>query len=267
MSFDALEWGTPNGRAVLLLHGFPQRNTSWAEIAVRLADLGLHVVAVNQRGYSAGARPLDVSAYALPELVADAAAVIDALGGSVDLAGHDFGGVVGWQVAARHPGRVRTFTAVSTPSPLALNAVLATSAEERERFGYIRQFREEGTAEQLMLADDAAYFRTMFGRAVIPTEQLEADAAYFSEPGVLTAALNWYRAMSRHDADGLPPVRVPTSYLWGSADPSFGREPAEQTRYYVEAPYTFVPLEGAGHWLLEEATDTVSESLAERIVG
>ncbi|MCW2496089.1 alpha/beta hydrolase [Jatrophihabitans sp.] len=265
LSFEALAWGPGDGRTVLLLHGFPQRNTSWTEIGRRLGEAGLHAVAVNQRGYSPGARPTEVAAYALPELVADTVAVISALGGSVDLVGHDFGGVVGWQVATRHPELVRTFTAVSTPNPLALNDVLARSAEQRARFGYILRFREPGVAEAALLADDAAYFRSLFG-GVVPQPQVDDDAAFFAEPGVLTAALNWYRAMSPHDADGLTHTAVPSTLIWGSEDPAFGREAAENTRYYVDAPYSFVPLEGAGHWLLEEAVDTVAESIAERVL-
>ena len=85
---------------------------------------------------------------------------------------------------------------------------------------------------------------------------------------MLTAALNWYRAMNRHDADGLGPVTVPTTYVWGSEDPAFGREPAEETRFFVDAPYTLHRRSrGAGHWLLDEATDTVAEAIAERVLG
>jgi len=262
--FDVLQWGPDSGRPVLLLHGFPQRNTSWTEIGRRLGEIGLRAVAVNQRGYSAGARPLDVAAYAMSELVADALAFIEALGGSADLVGHDFGGVVGWQVAARHPERVRTWTALSTPNQLAINEELARSGTARERFAYIRRFREIGAAESSLLSDNAAGFRALFGDAV-PAAQVDADAAFFAQPGVLTAALNWYRAMNRHDADGLPPVRVPTTFVWGSADLAFGREAAENTRYHVKAPYRFEALEGAGHWLLEEATDTVAEAIAEQV--
>jgi len=265
MAFDVLQWGPDDGQPVLLLHGFPQRNASWDEIGRRLADLGLRAVAVNQRGYSAGARPSEVAAYALPELVADTVAFIDALGGTAHLVGHDFGGVVGWQVAARYPEKVKTFTALSTPNQLALNEELARSEAARARFGYILGFREEGAAERSLLADNASAFRALFGRAV-PDDRVEADVRFFAQPGALTAALNWYRAMNRHDADGLPPVRVPTTYVWGSEDMAFGREAAENTRYHVEAPYTFVPLEGAGHWLLEEATDTVAEAIAERVL-
>jgi len=173
---------------------------------------------------------------------------------------------VGWQLAARRPEKVRTFTALSTPNQLALNEELARSEDARARFGYILRFREPGTAEQTLLANDAAAFRALFGRAV-PDDLVDADARFFAEPGVLTGALNWYRAMNRHDADGLPHVRVPTTYVWGSEDMACGRDAAENTRYYVDAPYRFVPLEGAGHWLLEEATDTVAESIAEQVLA
>jgi pimeloyl-ACP methyl ester carboxylesterase len=266
--FDALEWGPPAGRTVLLLHGFPQRANSWTGVAGLLADIGkpeeLRVVAVNQRGYSPGARPSEVSAYSVHELVADVVGVIEWLGGAVDLVGHDFGAVVGWQVAGRYPELVRTWTAVSTPSQLALNEVLNADAAQRERFDYIRRFREVGRAEDALLADNAAGFRAIFGRSVAG-EQVAEDAEFFSQPGVLTAALNWYRAMSVHDADGLGPVRVPTTYIWGSEDTAFSREAAERTEAYVEAPYRFVALEGAGHWLPDEAAATVAEVIAEQI--
>ncbi|HEY3717493.1 MAG TPA: alpha/beta hydrolase [Jatrophihabitantaceae bacterium] len=254
--FTGFSIGAPEGRPVLLLHGFPQTSGSWLEVAGRLAAEGLRAVAVDQRGYSPGARPSDVAAYALPELISDVCAIIDALGGSVDLVGHDWGAVVGWQVAARHPERVRTWTAVSTPNQLALNEVLAVDDEQRQRFGYILAFREPGRAETALLADDAQRLRQLYGGAV-SAERVEADVAAFSQPGALTAALNWYRAMSPHDADGLGLVTVPTTYLWGTEDIAFGRLAAEGSARYVDADYTFVPLDGVGHWVPDQAPDAV----------
>jgi len=263
--FSGLEWGPASGRTVLLLHGFPQTATSWTGVATRLAEAGLRAVAMNQRGYSSGARPVEVAGYGLPHLVADVVGMIEALGGSVDLVGHDWGGVVGWQVAARYPGLLRTWTAVSTPNQLALNEVLTADEEQRARFGYIRGFRAPGRAETSLLADDAAAMRAFYGDAVAP-ERIDADVAFFAQPGVLTAALNWYRAMSSHDADGLGPVRVPTSYVWGSADMAFGRSAAERSAAYVDAPYSFLALEGASHWLPDEAADTLAAEIAQRVL-
>jgi pimeloyl-ACP methyl ester carboxylesterase len=264
--FTGLQWGPAAGRTVLLLHGFPQHATSWAAVGARLAEAGLRAVALDQRGYSPGARPADVSDYALVHLVADTVAMIEALGGAVDLVGHDWGGVVGWQVAARQPMLVRTWTAVSTPNPLALNEVLAVDEDQRARFGYIRSFRVPGRAEAALLADDAAAMRAIYGTAVAP-ERIDDDVAFMSTPGTLTAALNWYRAMSPSDTDGLGSVTVPTSYVWGSADVAFGPVAAERTGGYVRAPYSFVPLDGASHWLPDEAPDALADEIARRVLA
>lgn len=265
LEFSGLAWGPPEGRTVLLLHGFPQRCTSWARVAPRLAERGLRAVAIDQRGYSPGARPVDVAEYAMPQLVADAAALIDALGGVVDLVGHDWGGVVGWQVAARYPDRVRTWTAASTPCQLALNDVLAADPGERARFGYILRLRRSGSEDEL-LADDATALRELYRDAVTP-ERVAEDVAFFAQPGVLTAAVNWYRAMARTDADGLPHVLVPTTFVWGSADQAFGPAAAERTADYVDGPYEFIALDGASHWLPDEAAEALADAILRRVLG
>jgi pimeloyl-ACP methyl ester carboxylesterase len=263
--FSGLGWGPADGRTVLLLHGFPQHATSWSAVGERLAEAGLHAVAPNQRGYSTGARPAEVADYALANLVADTVGMIEALGGAVDLVGHDWGGVVGWQIAARHPDLVRTWTAVSTPNPLALNEVLAVDEQQRERFDYIRAFRVPGRAEAALLADGAAAMRSIYGDA-LTAERVEEDVAFMATPGTLTAALNWYRAMSPHDASGLGPVAVPTSFVWGSNDIAFGRAAAERTASHVAGPYSFVALEGASHWLPDEAPEPLADEITRRVL-
>jgi pimeloyl-ACP methyl ester carboxylesterase len=263
--FSGFSVGPPDGRTVLLLHGFPQTSRSWRDVADRLAGAGLRAVAIDQRGYSPGARPSEVTAYALPSLIADVCAVVDALGGPVDLVGHDWGAVVGWQVAARHPDRVRTWTAISTPNQLALNEVLAVDDEQRQRFGYILAFREPGRAETALLADDARRLRELYGGAV-PADRVEADVAVLTQPGALTAALNWYRAMSPHDADGLGLVTVPTTYIWGTDDVAFGRRAAEESGRFVDADYTFVPLDGVSHWIPDQAPDAVADEILARVI-
>jgi pimeloyl-ACP methyl ester carboxylesterase len=260
------EWGPPDGTVVLLLHGFPQRSTAWSGVGERLAEVGLRAVALDQRGYSDGLRPPAVADYALPRLVGDALAAVDALGRPVHLAGHDWGGIVGWHLASRYPQAVRTWTALSTPSPLALAAALAEDPDQRTRLGYIEAFRQPGHAEAALLAGGGARLRAIYGAAV-PPDQATEDIAFFSRPGVLSAALNWYRAMSPQDLDGLTRAAIPTSYVWGANDIAFGRTAAERTGAEVVGPYSFVPLEGTGHWLLEEAPDTVAQTISERALG
>jgi pimeloyl-ACP methyl ester carboxylesterase len=264
LAFSGLEWGPSDGRTVLLLHGFPQRCTSWAAVATRLAEAGLRAVALDQRGYSPGARPVEIADYALPLLVADTAAMIEALGPPVDLVGHDWGAVVGWQVAARRPELLRSWTAVSTPNPSALNEVLAVDEEQRKAFGYILIFREPGRAESALLGDDGAGLRAVYGTAVAP-ERVDDDVAFFSQPGVLAAALNWYRAMSPDDAADVGRVRVPTTYVWGAADIAFQRAAAERTGAFVDADYRFVPLDGVTHWVPDQAPGVVATEILRRV--
>lgn len=264
LRFTGLEWGPAAGDTVLLLHGFPQRSTSWAPVAEKLAASGLRAVAIDQRGYSPGARPTEVADYARAHLVADAAAVIDQLGGPVHLVGHDWGAVVGWQVAIEHPDKLRTWTAISTPNPSALAASLMADEEQRNAFGYILVFREPGRAEAALLDNDAAGLRAIYGGAV-PSDIVDADAAFLSEPGVVTAALNWYRAMDVADTASLSNVSVPTTYIWGSGDIAFLRKAAETSGDYVDADYRFVPLDGVSHWVPNEAVETVAGEILRRV--
>ena len=106
--FDAYAFGEPDGELVLMLHGFPQSGWEWRHVWPGLVEAGYRVVAPDQRGYSPGARPEGVAAYAMGELVGDVVGLIDALGAEqAHVVGHDWGAAVAWQVAAHHPDRVQ----------------------------------------------------------------------------------------------------------------------------------------------------------------
>jgi pimeloyl-ACP methyl ester carboxylesterase len=116
LTFTARAAGPHDGRRVLLLHGFPQTSWSWRAQLEDLGRAGYRAVAPDQRGYSIGARPRAVEDYRLEHLQSDVLALADAMEmGTFDLVGHDWGGMVAWVVAARHPDRVRSLTVVSTP--------------------------------------------------------------------------------------------------------------------------------------------------------
>jgi len=118
LTFSARAAGPPDGRPVLLLHGFPETSWSWRFVLDQLAGAGYRAVALDQRGYSTFARPDGVEAYRLAHLVDDVVGVADTMEWpTFDLVGHDWGGLVAWVTAARHAGRVRSLTSVSTPHP------------------------------------------------------------------------------------------------------------------------------------------------------
>jgi pimeloyl-ACP methyl ester carboxylesterase len=266
LTFDALAAGPADGPLVLLLHGFPQSSLEWAGVLPLLADAGLRAVAPDQRGYSPGARPADVAAYAMRELVGDALGLADALGAErVHLVGHDWGAAVAWQTAARHPERVRSLTAVSVPHPLALSHAMRTDADQQQRSAYIGVFRrDEGIAEEKLAADDWAALRRIYeGR--VPDEHVVRYVELLSAPGALTAALNWYRAASVADVTEVGPVRVPTLYVWSTEDRALGPVAAQATAGHVEGPYRFEVLEGLTHWVPDEAPHELAGLVLEHV--
>lgn len=264
MTFDVFPDGPADGEPVLLLHGFPQDHRQFDLVAPRLHEAGLRTYALDQRGYSPGARPSGVSAYQIAEPAADAVAVLDALGlESAHVVGHDWGSQVGWMLAALHPERVRTLTAISVPHPRALRMAMRVRPSQRARFAYFALFRSP-VAERFLLGGDAAMLRTML-RPIGDRAALYVEA--MREPGRLTAALNWYRGLAAKDAATVAVITVPTTYVWSDRDGVVARTAVLRTRDWVEADYQLVVLRGVSHWVPEQAPDALAEAILGRIIG
>ncbi|MGY1726691.1 alpha/beta fold hydrolase [Geodermatophilus sp. SYSU D01062] len=265
LTFDVRADGPGDGRPVVLLHGFPETSASWAAVTPRLAEAGLRTYAVDQLGYSPGARPLDVDSYALPNLAQVTADLMTAMDVPVaDVVGHDWGANVAWALAGWHSDRVRSLTAVSVPHPTAFTAAFRSDPEQKERSSYIRLFWQEGKAEEVLLADGARRLRRMYGDAVDP-EAVDQYVAVLSAPGALTAALNWYRAMS--SSTPVDDVPVPTTFVWSDADIAIGRIAAEGCGEFVAGDYRFVELPGVSHWIPEQAPDQLAAAILDRIAS
>ncbi|WP_432978414.1 alpha/beta fold hydrolase [Dactylosporangium sp. CA-233914] len=262
MVFDVFEGGPAGGEPVLLLHGFPQHSGEWAAVTPLLHAAGLRTYALDQRGTSPGARPEGAEAYRIEECALDAVAVLDALGvSSVHLVGHDWGAVCAWHVALRHPARVRTLTAISVPHPHASAYAYAHDPDQQERSAYIKLFRHVDKAEEVLLGDGARRLRGLFAGASIDTDVYVRPLL---EPGALTAALNWYRAMSPLDLVGLGPASVPTTYVWSDGDVAIGPAAARACAEHVAADYRFVPLAGISHWIADQAPAEVAAAVVAR---
>ncbi len=261
LTFDVSVAGPPDGRPVLLLHGFPQTAWSWRHVVPLLADAGLRVLALDQRGYSPGASPDEVDAYAGEHLVADVIGVLDALDvTAVDLVGHDWGAAVAWQVAGLHPERVRTLTALSVPHPGAFREALGADPEQRARSAYMRDFATPGH-EEVLLADGAARLRALLG--VANGVDVEHVLARMGTGPALRRGLNWYAAQSAERVRAIPQTPVPTLHVWSDGDQALGEYGARATHRYVSGPYELVVLPGVSHWIPEE----VPQRTAELVLG
>jgi pimeloyl-ACP methyl ester carboxylesterase len=259
LDLDVRDTGPPDGDAVVLLHGFPQDGTAYDDVAARLATAGRRVLVPDQRGYSPGARPTGLRAYTLRELVDDVVAVLDAAGVErAHVVAHDWGGAVAWAVASRRAERVTALTVLSTPHPAAMRDALWRG--QAARSAYMLGFQLPRWPEHRLLADDGARLRRALRGSGLDAAHVDRYARRMTEPGALTAALAWYRALRVRHGFGAGRVRVPTTYVHGTDDPFFAPAAVEATERYVTGPFRSVPLV-AGHWLPETRADDVAEAV------
>lgn len=267
LTFDVTAAGPAAGEPVVLLHGFPQSARCWDAVTPPLAAAGLRTLAPDQRGYSPGARPADVAAYALPELVADAAAVVEAAlaatgHGRAHVVGHDWGAMVGWALAGLRPELVATVTGISVPPPGALRAALHRPRQALASW-YVGVFRVPGLVERLFATPPGRPYSETFVRTMVrggqARDRAERDAAGLADPAALTAALNWYRAVPLGAAGTLPAVAVPSLFVWSDGDTALTRDAAERAPGHVAGPFRYAELRGVSHWVPDEAPAALAE--------
>jgi pimeloyl-ACP methyl ester carboxylesterase len=272
LRFRAMVDGPPAGELFILLHGFPEGAESWTKQVDALAKAGFLAVAPDLRGYGLSDAPEGVDNYKMDHLVADVAAIIKDFGRSqAHVAGHDWGALVAWFFAGRHPEMTKTLTALSVAHPAALAEASRVDEEQREKSRYVSLFLIEGKAEHVLAAEGYQRLRAMFALGPNPDAVPRAIVEHFTRslgrPGRLTAGLNYYRANLGQGGGAWASltrelkITTPTTLLWGDEDPALGRRAVEATAERVEGPFRLEILEGAGHWLQFERPDQVSDAL------
>lgn len=264
-----VEEGPEDGDPVLFLHGFPEFWWSWRHQLTACAQAGYRAVAMDLRGFGDSDRPEEVSAYALPNAVADVGAVVASLGGRVRLVAHDWGGALGWGITALSPEAVERLVVMNLPHPNTYAGVTSHLGQLQKSW-YIFVFQFEGIAEDVLSRDGYRLLREwMYGTASVPlsTEEIDRYVEVFSRPGALTAGLNWYRAnippasYLAGERIELPPIVRPTLLVWGMDDPYLDFDLARRSGQHVDAPFALHTLPHTGHWVQQERPDEVNALL------
>jgi pimeloyl-ACP methyl ester carboxylesterase len=265
MTFDVIDRGPADGEPVVLLHGFPQFNTSWHAVMDRLVAQGYRCLAPNQRGYSPRARPPRRRDYRPTELIGDIVTLLDAIEApKVHLVGHDWGAEAAWGVAAAVPERLATLSALSAPHPTAFIKAMLTSRQGLASW-YIYAFQLPKLPE-LMLSRKGGrvWSRVMHTRFRQSRAAAERDTRAMLETGALTGAVNWYRAIPLVKRRTLSSrISVPTMFIWGDGDVLCLEPGARDNQRFVSAPYRFETLAGVSHWIPDEAPDRTADLLLE----
>lgn len=264
--FDVSVAGAADAPLVLMLHGFAVSRHLYDAQLPALAAAGYLAVAPNQRGYSPDARPEPAqhALYDMQLLTGDALALADAMGAKrFHLVGHDWGGSLSWDIAARHPERLASLTMLSRPHPSAFARALRDDPEQPNRSRHHKAFLDPGAAATV-LANDAAWLRQRHAANGIPPEATEKHLSVIGNPTAMEAALAWYRARGAvHRPIGA--ITVPTLFIWGDADDTVGRMAAEGTADFVEAPYRFEVLHDVGHYAPDQVPEQVTALLLEHL--
>jgi len=249
---------TGEGPPVLLLHGFPDTHAVWRKQVGVLAAAGYRVLAPDLRGYGRTEAPGGVYDYTLVKLRSDILGLLDALAiPKVSLIGHDWGGIIGWQIAALAPQRVERFITLSTGHP---SAIARAGLLQHLRMTYVLGFILPGIAEHTLRAGDWFLLRQF------TTEPGQADSwkRELSEPGRLTAALNYYRAnLNLSFPHSYPRIKVPVMGLWSDRDPALGERQMRGSARYVDGEFRFERIRDADHWLQLTAPERVNALLLE----
>lgn len=264
LTFDVRDEGPLDGDPVVLLHGFPERNTCWRDVTPLLHAQGLRTYAPDQRGYSPGARPPRRRDYTMDKLEADAVALIETIGRPVHLVGHDWGANSGWLASAHRPELIRTWTAVSVPHPAAFRSAIFSTRQAFSSW-YMGAFQTPRLPERLAAQPGGRFDQGLLNGGMTQ-EDVDRFRREIVDYGALTGGLNWYRAMPfTHQRELQDKVAVPTTLLWSDGDIGVNRVSVDRCAEHVTGPYELRVLEGVSHWIPAQAPEAVADAVLSRI--
>jgi pimeloyl-ACP methyl ester carboxylesterase len=267
VDLHVLEAGPEEGPLVVLLHGFPDFNWGWRHQIEHLAEQGFRVVAPDQRGYNLSSKPRGIAAYHLDTLAADVIALVDCYNRpSFCLAGHDWGGVIAWWVAARYPNRVERVAILNAPHPDVFVRFLRRHPGQMVRSLYVAFFQLPFLPEALMKRNNCAMLRRALTRSSLPgafsEDELKSYVEAWKQPGALTAMVNYYRALARRPWRRPARIHPRTLVLWGKQDVFLKSASATASLKLCDRGQ-IVFLERAGHWVQREEATTINEALTD----
>nr|KAF6400916.1 epoxide hydrolase 2 [Rousettus aegyptiacus] len=153
-----------SGPAVCLCHGFPESWFSWRYQIPALAQAGFRVLAVDMKGYGESSAPPEIEEYSMEVLCKDMVTFLDKLGISQAVfIGHDWGGMLVWNMALFYPERVRAVASLNTPY-IAVNPNVPQieTIKANPIFDYQLYFQEPGVAEAELERNLSRTFKIFF---------------------------------------------------------------------------------------------------------
>ncbi len=261
------------GPLVLLLHGFPEFWYSWRHQLPFLARK-FHVVAPDMRGYNTSDKPSGLSSYYMEELVNDVRGLIQYFGEEKAIViAHDWGGVIAWDLAAFHPEVVDKLVIMNAPHPLAYMRELKRNPRQRKSSWYVFMFQLPKVPEWYLSHSNYAQLDKILRgwtvrKETFSDEDLDLFRQALSQPGCLTAGINYYRALFRNPsrierARHYPRIKVPTQIIWAEKDHALCKGLTRDLDKYFHGKPEIRYIPDCSHWVQQEQPERVNELLAE----
>jgi len=289
-----------SGFPIVFCHGFPELAYSWRYQLPALAAAGFRAIAPDQRGYGLTDAPEGAENYSMRHLTGDLAGMLDALGiEKAVFCGHDWGGMVVWQMALMHPERVAGVIGVNTPHmPRAPMDPIALMKMAYGDDMYIVYFQTPGVADAALAADTAKTMRFFMRKGGMTLEEfdrqppeaknlalvaaLQSDEALW--PGELvmsqaeldvfvetfkrtgfTGGINWYRNFTRNwqESEGRSDkISVPCLMIMAENDVVLRPAMADGMEALVPDLEKHL-VRKCGHWTQQEHPDETNRVIAD----
>lgn len=216
--------GDEDDPLVVLLHGFPEFWYGWRHQLEPLVDAGYRVLVPDQRGYNLSEKPAAVRAYRISECSRDIVDLIATEGrDSARVVGHDWGGMVAWDLALRRPSAVDRLAIVNAPHPTVYRQHLLANPDQLRRSVYAACFQLPLVPEFVCRRGDFRFLERALRETAAPGTftdvELERYRRAWRRDGAISGMLDWYRANGRNPpSPPLEQVETPTLIVWGEDD-------------------------------------------------
>lgn len=261
VSLHAVVAGT--GPAVFLLHGFPQTWHEWTPVIDELAQHHT-VVAVDLKGAGNSSKPL--IGYDKVTMAAELDGLRQALGfETVQVVGHDIGGMVAYAWAATHRDTVTRLAIFDVPIP---GAALWDTIYADPTVWHFAFHQNRDLPEFLISGREYGYVESFLrnratNHGAFTDRDVELYARAFAQPGAIRSTLEWYRAFERDAEDNRKfkqePLTIPVLALGG--ENRWGPKIVDMVSEFG-SNVTGGSIPDCGHWVVEERPDAVLDALA-----
>ena len=203
----------------------------------------------------------------MSSLVEDILGLINALEyEKVNLVGHDWGAGVAWTLANKYPERLHRLGILNVPHPAVMRRFLLRDFEQIRRSWYVFLFQLPWLPEAGLKRDDWRGLIGSLRNTSKPNSFTDEDILKYkeawSQPGALTAMINWYRALIQQvpKLPDDPRIHVRTLMMWGMRDFALSHRMARPSMDYVNDG-NLILFPEATHWLHLDAAEEVNHYL------